>query len=568
MKRIISFIIAMLAVFALSLPAYAAKPSMTLSVKKYDYSAKAYVKANGKAENGDLLLIELGISDTVSSIGAMRLKLTYNSSVAEFVDGGEFVYITKGTPLVTNKTSASNPEQSYVSAVFGADNQTPGTAIATNFKGNVVSYLFRCNATGVCRFTATFEEIYDKNYKSISIDKKQTLFVSVSDWQFADLPLFSALSNIKYPDSKTDIEAADVAYAKLSSAQKDRFKLNYPNEFNNYSTAWTRFYDLANAEAEAEIRAEANILLNSEDFLKIKDLTPEQINESNYQSAVACKNQYKKLSNAAKKYISDAVKETINNLYTPAAKIADIIKKQKSADEDAELFNSLYYNLKDLDDVAVRSGAESDLFLEQLRSATADIENLDIDIMSPDFKSQMEKWKSDLDHYNEIIEDELIKRGISKKVLEEIEKFTSKWSKVLKLHMLNVGVGDKTAIELMIEDYEKLSDEAKQQLSPHYNTAKQLLQIIEALGANRNTTVISNNAGQNSSQTQATDNSRNSGSDGVKTVETVKKSYIERGVSPFVKMIAVITAISVLSMFVPIGIQLFHRIKQQREDKE
>ena len=569
MKRIISLIAAIILVFTLAVPAYAAKPSITLSVKRYDTAQKAYVKTNGKAINGDLLLVEIGVSGTLPSIGAMRLKLLYNSAIADYIDGGEFLYINSGTPLVKNKISDSNAEQSYTLATIGGDGNSSGTAVAENFSGTVVAYLFRCKSTGVCRFTATFEEIYDKNYKNISIDKKQTSFVTVSRWEFPDLPLFSALKDIKYPDSKTAIEAADKAYEKLSSTEQTRFKLNFPDEYNYYSSAWKRYYDLADAAAEAAIMAEIDLLLNSEDYLKIKDLTADDINETNYESAVSSYNKYKKLSNSAKKRVSDAVKNKINSLYAPAAEIVVRIKRQKSADEDAELFNSIYNNLKDLDDVAVRSGAESDLFLDQIRSATADIESMDIDIMSPDYKNQMQEWKKKLAHYNELIEDELIKRGISQKLLEEINAFTSKWSKVLRLHMLNVKISDKSAIEMMLEDYENLSDAAKEQLSSSYNSAKQLLRIIGAVKDSNNNTNSNTFIDSNNSPQQNTENiGQTTGSNNVLTVETVKKIFVEGDIAPVVKIFAVITAVSVLSIFFPIGVQLIHQIKKQKEEKE
>ncbi len=569
MKRIISLIAAIILVFTLAVPAYAAKPSITLSVKRYDTAQKAYVKTNGKAINGDLLLVEIGVSGTLPSIGAMRLKLLYNSAIADYIDGGEFLYINSGTPLVKNKISDSNAEQSYTLATIGGDGNSSGTAVAENFSGTVVAYLFRCKSTGVCRFTATFEEIYDKNYKNISIDKKQTSFVTVSRWEVPDLPLFSALKDIKYPDSKTAIEAADKAYEKLSSTEQTRFKLNFPDEYNYYSSAWKRYYDLADAAAEAAIMAEIDLLLNSEDYLKIKDLTADDINETNYESAVSSYNKYKKLSNSAKKRVSDAVKNKINSLYAPAAEIVERIKRQKSADEDAELFNSIYNNLKDLDDVAVRSGAESDLFLDQIRSATADIESMDIDIMSPDYKNQMQEWKKKLAHYNELIEDELIKRGISQKLLEEINAFTSKWSKVLRLHMLNVKISDKSAIEMMLEDYENLSDAAKEQLSSSYNSAKQLLRIIGAVKDSNNNTNSNTFIDSNNSPQQNTENiGQTTGSNNVLTVETVKKIFVEGDIAPVVKIFAVITAVSVLSIFFPIGVQLIHQIKKQKEEKE
>lgn len=555
MKRFVSLTVAVLmlcAVFFVQTSA-AAIPTLSVSMKKYDIVNKTYADADS-ASAGDLMVAEISVKNPIASISALRLSLKYDGDSFEFADGSAVFGLAAGSPTVSSKNNSSPASLTF----YWLQESPQNPVIAQNFEGMLVRVFFACKGSSdkSCDFTLDVLEGFDRNYKKIKFaSNSASASVAVKQQQLSaeDIAAFSKLLNIKYPDSKGDIEEADKIFAKYNASQQSAFKNNYSDLFSAYKNAWTEYYRLANEASLAQIKAEIEKFNreNSDILQNLNNLTAEDVNEDNYEDILNLKKSYDSLSDQAKVRIDSSVKQKITSLSEAAERVQILIEDRQIAEEAFSDFVKLYENIWGLNDETVKKSAAEEDFIQMITDALSDYKNLSLDLLSDATKATAAGYEKQLNRYFEIIKEYLEQSGKDSKVLEEVLAFKTKWNAALKLNALTVGIGDESLVKYCLADFDSLSKEAKAQLSSQENNLKQMLTLIASLknvkDTSGGTTVVPQ--GNTSSQTQSPQKIIE-----VKEniVEKIKNNTFVRDIPMIVKIMVILALIGVLSTAVPI----------------
>lgn len=565
MKKIICTILTLILVMSFTLPTFAADEiEPVVSVYKYDDTTGKYDIATSQATSGDLLLVRVAFNKEISSLASLKLTVSFPKDKVSFVDG------TFTPEMVAGDTQAGSPVFSSkgerLVAFFGKSLMTSGDEIATNVT-NIASFIFCCEGTeGEVEFKATINNALDKDYQDVALASKiGNTVVSLKNWTLSDAEqaIFKKLETIVYApgtaeDSKATIDKADKIYEGLTAAEKVKFKNQYPNLFENYRTAWTRYYDASLEASQAAIKAEVERFVeeNSE-ALAIN--APEKVNDSNYKKVLDAIDAYGKLTGQAQVKALE-YKEKLDKLQAAAQKVADRI----AADADAETYfinpyKNTLWNLKDAD-INVETYAD---LMTVTAEAQAEYDNLAHDNLSSTMKEKVAEYYKRLQEISKKVAEIAKQVGEDETIQKEIEAFTEKWHVVTRLTALTVGVDDKTAIEMMLEDFDKLSDTAKQRMASRKTMAEQLLTMIGELdniqgsvGGNSGITVVPQGG-----TTQEVIKEVQVPVD--KLVTQVMSNVQFRNVPTIVYVMILLMGVAMLSMGVPIVLYLVYRRKKK-----
>lgn len=587
MKRLICFLSIFILLAGIAIPSFAAtsyKPVIT--VYKYNDATDKYDIADpASATNGDLIMVKVAFDSAVPSLASLRLKVEYSQETVSYVDGSF-------TPeLVTGNSNAGNPiftsKDGYFVALFSSSNTSGDVEIAQNVT-NVASFIFNCiGANGTIEFKATLDNALDKDYKDIPLSGStvsKTLSISAYTMSAEYLAVFQKLADMVYSpeneetDSKKDIELADkiyngyeefdastgkmvTVYPGLSAAEKIQFKNSYPELFEYYQTAWTRYYDAALNASEESVNAEvANFKAENANALAVA--APEEVTTSNYQDILNALDAYKKLTTKAKLKLTNE-KSLLDSLKDAADAIA------ASLEADAYAIQSF---INDFEDTLWKYGVDDvndetyGAFMTITASAESAYDGLEHDILSSSVKSKIEACYQKLQQMKAKVSEVAKLNGESEAIQDEISAFTSKWYNVMKLNALTVGIGDETALKMMLEDYELLSDTAKERLASQKKSAEQLLQLTKELNT------IQDEQGDSEITVVPQGTVTN-------TVEVIKETEVPvevekvvnkfstavRNVPKIVYIIVILMGAAILSVFVPITMYIIYKKKHSDE---
>ncbi len=534
MKKAVSILLALgICLFsAFSVMAATASPALYSELLRYDRASESWVTAD-EIGYEDLVMVKVGFASAgIRNLGALKLKMTYTGSTVTYVPRSAATPLTAGDPLFTDKYNTASPDESYLITYLSLSSATGNDPIAAAVQGDVATYIFKCVAAdGKCEFSVSVLELYDTDYKKLALANSTATASAAIVQQGLDdgeLAAFEKVSAVTYPDSKGDIEAADKAYEALTGKQQLLLKNKYPQLFEDYQSAWRRYYDLANSAAVEAVQQEVKSFLIASGA--VLDLMPEDVTEENYQSVLEMYSRYKTLSDQAKVRLTDAQSQRIRELNEKAKEIEDILYDRMIADDGAQLFIDTYAVLWGVSDEAVKLDYESMKAMVD-EALKAYKEDLDFENMSSGMQEKVAQYGQILERYAGIIRQAEADAQLSREILDEISAFSQKWSKVLALNAVTVTVGDRTAIEMMLEDYEKLSDAAKEQLLSQKNNGQQLLSVIAAMeekpGAVR--------PGETETVPVET--------------EVIKTNSIIRNMPKFVLVMLILAGIAVLSVF-------------------
>lgn len=567
MKRILSFcavLLLMLCNLSASMPVSAAATAApTVTILKYDSASKKYISAS-KVQTGDVLLVQLGFSGTISSLAALRIKLSYSGERLSYTENSATPLLKEGSPLFNNKYNSQNPAESYLLAYWSTDVSASNNAFAQNVSGSVATFLFTCDKNiGVAAFRASVLEIRNQKYQPVELAANTAdASVTISKWQTAPetQAIFQKMLHVTYPDSKTDIETADAAYKAFSAAEKTTFKNTYPDLFSAYSTAWQRYYDLARAADENKIKQELQTYLDLQTTVAAMALTPKQVNETNYQTVFTAYKGYQNLSSKAAAALTSAQKDLLFQLNEAAKKIQNAVEEKEIADSAAEDFIQLYRALWNLDDATVQADYES--LIPMITEANATYKELDFTYMSPALKTQVTAYGAQLERYLQLIQAAVAANEEEAALLTEISAFTEKWLTVVKLNAITVSAKDQTAIEMMLADFSQLSKPAQQRLQSYKTNGEQLLLLCQSEDEDIKVPDVIEVPADPIIQTTT------------ETVEVpveVLKTQMQKMIRPvplLVKLMISFMCIAVLSVFIPITVFFIDSKKQKTIRKE
>lgn len=497
MKKLFCTVVACLLLITSAVPAFAAN-TIEPVVQVYKYSNGTFDSPTATATKGDLLLVRVAFNQSVPSLASLRVKLEFPKDKVKLIEGSF-------TPeLVPGNTQAGDPiftvKEGYIVALFSNGSITSENEIAQNVT-NVASFIFSCTAgDGSVEFKGTIDNAMDKGFNDVVMTAKTaSTIVTLGAWTLSDSEraIFEELKTITYApdsaqDSKADIDAADVIYNQMTAAEKVKFKDSYKDLYEYYRTAWTRYYDASVEASKAAVQAEVDrFVAENQEALAITSTN--QVNDDNYQAVLDAITAYGKLTGQAK-VLALNYKAQLDTLSEPAKKIQTRIEADKAAQE---YFIAPYMNtLWGLQESDVNAETYADLMVIAAEAET-EYGSLDQDNMSTAMKEKVITYYEKLTTLQKKIADIAELVGEDAAVQEEIAEFIQKWHVVTRLTALTVGIDDKTAIEMMLEDYEKLSDVAKQRLASNKSMAEGLLQMISSynniqgtVGGNSGITVV------------------------------------------------------------------------------
>lgn len=570
MKKIFCLCFSLFLAFSCCITAFAAQPSFAVTVSKYNSGTRKYDPAV-TATSGDLLLVSIEVRGVLSSLSCLNLKLGYDSSLVTYVAGSGESHMVPGnpgagSPLFTDKASSTSPPESYLIAYLGADQAGASAAFAENVTGTVLTFLFSCGSTsGNADFTLTVKEIFNKNYKPVALASKTAKgSVEISGWSLSaeTKALFEKIVTVTYPGSGADIEAAQSAYALLGSAGMLHFKKQYPALFEAYSTAWTRYYDLAQKTQLDALEAEISTYQST--YASVLALNADSVNKDNYQAVKAAYRAFEKLSPQARARMGPEA-ACLTQLNLRAKEVGDRLDETALADEMAEEFISMYAILWPLNEQTVRSDYAN--LMPRVVEGKQSYNELDFDHMSPQVLSNIQSYGTQLAFLMGIIEQAAAADEQEQALLNEISAFTGQWLYVLKLNSLKVTIGDESAVKMMLEAFDKLSPNAQTRMSSRKTAAEDMLKLIESL---------KNISKDNPGVIVPTENQKPGGTvekivyrDVAKPIEVEKlktqQSVQVMQVPALVRWMMILACAAMLTVFIPVVIYLILKRRERRE---
>lgn len=564
MKKLICTLMACLLLVTVAIPVHAAN-AVEPVVQVYKYSDGAYNTPTTTATKGDLLLVRVAFNQSVPSLASLRVKLEFPSDKVKFVESSFTSELVSGNPQAGDPIFAV--KDGYLVVFYSKGSITSENEIAQNAT-NVASFIFSCTAgEGNVEFKSTIDNALDKGFQDVAMSAKtSSTTITLGAWSLEPeaQAVFEKLKTITYApdkeeDSKTDIDAADKIYNQMTAAEKVKFKDTYPELYENYRTAWTRYYDASVEASKAEVQAEVDRFV-SENQEALSLTSVEQVNDNNYQAVLDALTAYGKLTGQAK-VLSLGYKEKLDGLEAKAKEIQNRIEADKAAQEYfIDPYMNTLWGLKE-SDVNVETYAD---LMVYAAAAQAEYDGLDQKNMSTTMKKTVEEYYEKLTVINDKIAKIIEQVGEDESIQKEIAEFIEKWHVVTRLTALTVGVDDKTAIEMMLEDYDKLSDVAKQRLTSNKAMAEGLLEVIASydkiqgtVGGNSGITVVP--------QGGTTQEVIKEVQVPVETIVTQTLSNLQfRNVPTIVYVMILLMGVAVLTMPIPVIFYLLHRRKRNK----
>lgn len=477
MKKFISVLVTIMLLITLTLPVYAADDVQpVITVYKYDGNSGYNVNAT-EATKGDLLLVRVAFNKPIASLSTARVTLEFPEDKAGYVKG------SFAPEIVPSNSQAGQPvfteKKNHLVAIFGKLLMTDGAEIAKDVT-NIASFVFYCNADeGNISFKVTLDNVIGGSYENIAVGARTTTAtITLKSWNMTseEQAVFEKLQTISYPNSITDINAADKIYNAYTAAEKLKFKEKYPELFEGYRTAWTRYYDASLEASQAAVRAEVELFV-SENQTALSIKSPEGVTEGNYQAVLDAIDAYGKMTGQAQVLALD-YKAQLDSIAEAAKKVKDRIEADELAQQD--FIDAYMSTLWNLDESNINQETYADLMVIA-EEAKAIYGSLEHDALSSEMKKQVDTYYAKLSRLIEKIKEVAKSVGEDEAIQKEIADFTQKWHVVTRLNSLTVGVNDKTAIEMMLQDFETLSPTAKQRLASRKTMAEQLLTYIGSL---------------------------------------------------------------------------------------
>ena len=549
MKKPTSFkIISLIAAIAIALTsvfcASAETPEATLSLglKKWDASAKAYVSTTtfNTAENSEKKLYVPITVKTDKNVGGLLLKVAYDSALLGFsknasfslmgddmsvnvYDSGSFVSLAMDT---TNPVSKMNGEIYYL--VFEAK-ESAAEGSAGTFSLTVGSIFDTSKSQNDITFAAENSTV---NYTLTKTAVSNELIKAAA-----------RLENITL-DSQGDIKAAKLLYDALSQSQKLQFKNEYPDHYNWLSTAQTRYNRLAENETVAQLKKKAAEFV--ERNKKTLALDTEKMTLADNDAVNAMKTDRKTLTDKEWQYVPSDKKTAYEKIVKRMQELLDEDEERRDIETEVNDYKEKYKDCLGVSDSELKSNCEDYMVI-------LDEAMLVYDTLSEAAREQLKTFYEQLKAVQEKCLQYISENEESLKVRNNVLAFQNQWLQVLMLTSSTVKINDELAINIMLQSYSKLGQKEQTLLSSKVEAVRQLLPLIKNMSANAsggtntvantgNTTVTQlPNNGQNTAQTPSSDSS-NTESGKTKTVSRLV--YLAKENTPILIGMIVLAALS------------------------
>lgn len=547
-NRIVSLF---LAIFLVSAAVFGTVEVNAVSDAVLSVSAFKGSDAVSSVSPGEKLTVSVSVQNS-KTISSLQLKLNYDPSLFTFAENSVDCLIEDVDGVAQ---SACNIKNGTVTVIWDT------TAQNTVLNGRIFNMLFtaetvKSNINGAFKIASAV--MYDSANKKITSDISAAgVNVGINAITFTEeeLAAYRKLETIKYPDSRPDIDAAKAIFTKYTNEKIKAFFNSYPDLYEYYRTASTRYYKAQENAGYAEI--DKAIAAFTEKYKRILSIPEGQVTLNDKTEITAASDELGLMSDAALARMDGSVKEKINSLKAEIKQLEADARKYSKALQEYEEFKE---NFK-----TVLEATENDISGNYKEYGSMVVEAItSFDLMSD---IAQELGKSEREHLSELMgyvnkytaEDEA-----EQALLEKQQEFLKKHAKVLAINQRTVTVYDKTAVELAIADIDAQPEALREKLAMRRNLLEKLLDKIAGLTVptgdskgnsstvtkpSQTTSSSAFSGGNNNSGTAPSNTSvKNDKNDG--SAKTVTKTVISE-VPQIILILCIILAVSVLMLSFP-----------------
>lgn len=504
----------------------------------------------------------IGISDTY--VRGFAATLTYNANALNFLEES---FTGVQDDQADFYTKAQN---GVISLTWDTDSKN------TVFNGDVLFLVFEVKAdlagAATAPFTLSVTDFYAAGAGLPDIPytvTTATVTAQLSPENISEetLAAFRKLETVTV-DSLNDIVAAETAWNALTAKQKETLLEKYPQEYNWLSTARNRYNQaVANAGAEEILRLVEEYKTT---YAGVLALTEETVTIAHEDQVNKAKIAYEALPTSVTSRLDQAIPGLLEDLLARISALRD-------AEAEAQEFIETYSYLTGTTDAMLESQFDRYSVLIDESVMMAGLLSPDAQQIAADMITQLQALQAKCDAILAGNEQEAAIRA-------EINAFQQKWLYVFSRNAGNVSVYDKSAIEMVIDDYEQLSDAAKEGLAARMRTLQGLLNVIEQLessaedsptvptipgdsGTSGNTQPPAENMGQGNgagnTQSPGGNTDQGNGTQGqqpeAETVTVTKYQYLDKGISLAIKILLLLLLLAVLTLLIPLIMTLKYK---------
>lgn len=471
-KTLSIIVVLMLLLSSVSAAVYAAGTTTTVLLSSVEYSDanKTYV-AKDTFASGELVFLQVSTT-TVVGLSTLEFVINYDTDALEFDSSKSVCTINNKYGAIRYRVEEGNKR---VRVTYNSDLYNSGTSVT----GPLFYLAFNIKKDTEGKSIPVTMQIIDffddtKNQNDYDCNKTASVTLNISSVGIKEetLDLFRALKpeNIKYPDSADDIAEAKKAFDNFTAVQRSDFFNNYPDEYTWFSLADYYYNRLAEQASQAELTAEIEKFLS--DHAAALALTKGTVKIADETIVSAAKTALESCSDKAKLKLGGEK----NLLNTLSARI-NALKEAEL--EVADFLGNTNYN-KIFDRTIITNGTFDIYYLDYTYYLEEALLNY---MMMGDEAKEM--VASDYEWLMKVKEacNELISSDEAEAALQEkISSFMGTYAYVFTLSEANVAVGDKSAIQMVLDAYDELTDtDVKDRLKERIETMKVLLEIIEEL---------------------------------------------------------------------------------------
>lgn len=515
---------------------------------------------------GEKLTVSVSVQNS-KAISSLQLKLSYDPDLFTFAENSVDCLIADRDGVAQ---SACNTQKGTVTVIWDT------TAQNTVLNGNIFNMLFtaetvKSNINGAFKITSAV--MYDSENKKITSDilaAGVNVVINAITFTEDELAAYRKLETIKYPDSKADIDAAKAIFTKYTNEKIKAFFNSYPDLYEYYRTAPTRYYKAQENAGYAEI--DKAIAAFVEKYKRILAIPEGQVTLNDKTEVTAASDELGLMSDAALARMDSSVKEKINSLKAEIKQLEADARKYSKAVQEYEEFKENFKTVLEAteNDIAGNYKEYGSMVVEAITS---------FDLMSD---IAQELGKSEREHLSELMgyvnkytaEDEA-----EQALLEQQQEFLKKHAKVLAITQRTVTVYDKTAIELAIADIDAQPEALREKLAMRKSLLEKLLDKIATLtvpsGDSKGNSSTVTKPSQTTSSSASSGSNNNSGSSTANTAvkndtnsdsaKTVTKTVISE-VPQIILILCIILAASVLMLAFP-AVLAWQYLKQKKYEQ-
>ena len=509
---------------------------------------------------GEKLTVSVSVQNS-KAISSLQFKISYDPALFTFAENSVDCLISDVDGVAQ---SACNTQTGTVTVIWDT------TASNTVLNGKIFNLLFTAetvgsNANGTFKITSA--ALYDSSNQKITSDiSTASVNVAVNAITFTEeeLEAYRKLETITYPDSKADIDAAKAIFTGYSNEKIKAFFNSYPDLYEYYRTASTRYYIAQENAGYAEI--DRAIAAFQEKYARILAIPDGKVTLSDKTEVTAANDELGAMSDAVLARMDNSVKEKIKSLVSEIRQLEKDASKYSKAVQEYEEFKENFKTVLEADENDIAGNYEEfgALVVEAIAS---------FDLMSDIAQELGQSERAYLSELMGYVNKYTAEDEAEQALLEQQQEFLKKHAKVLAINQRTVTVYDKTAVELAIADIDAQPEALREKLAMRRSLLQKLLDKIATMevpssDSNGTATIITKPTNTTSSTTTTGGNSGTTANSAVKTetngdsTNTVTKTVISE-VPQIILILCIILAVSVLMLVFP-AILAWQYLKQKK----